>query len=494
MPTTALPARHVALAALLNVACPSLALDPIVTDGSTGAPSTGDPLTDGDGTATEPVTGGAETTTELMAETTADPVTASTAMIDDTTADTGPSGCIGDIVDNLACGGLTPYCVDGACVGCTQLDCSQVEVDKPICAEDLGTCVPCQQDTCKLCSEHEQCPESACNLETGECFPEDSVLYVDNSPASATPCSDVMPPPWGQSPEQPLCALYTALTRLVEGQPTTIKIKTGTNPQTIPSGILPGNFVAAITYYGPAVPSLTLPSTDPALTISEGNTVFMHRVGVTNKLVPMSDPLILCDGGATGARLWLDQQRIVGGHRAIRANNCRVHIRRSVLTDHKLDVIRIDGDLASLSVENSHITDNNGSFGRAILVSGAADVDILYSTLALIVNPVPQIECTDSWTGQLTIRNSALVSDGSLYSAACDPNVTTSFELPGADPNTLMDVFADTTDGVFAATPGGQLAGAAVWKTADPTIDGGGDPRPIVDGSPDYAGADRPAR
>ncbi|HEY0134465.1 MAG TPA: hypothetical protein VGB85_10305 [Nannocystis sp.] len=522
--------RHAALATLLICACPALTLDPIVTDGTTGTPpdpATGQ-VTDGDGTTTAPAitdtspsTGTPETATGLMPETTTGLATTATTSeagettgttgTDETTGTTGPSGCLGDIVGNPACGGVTPYCVDGACVSCTELDCIAAEPDKPICAQDLGTCVQCQQNadcaadppicnqatgTCVQCTEHEQCPATACNLETGLCFPEGPVLYVDNSPDAPTFCSDLKPDQ-GLSPEKPLCTLQNALGRVVEGQPTTIKIKTGTKPQNGIAELPIGSYTVAMRHYGNTVPSLIISFADPALTINEGNLVFMHRIAVWNTS-PSSDPLIACAGGELGARLWLDQQSIFGGRTAIRANNCRVHVRRSTITGNTIggiDLAGPDGDLAKLWVENSYITDNNGTKFAAIRMGDVTSADILFSTIALNKSPLAAIECIGNWSGQLTIRNSAIVNPGPLYGPACDANVTTSFQLPDSpDKAGLMSVFSTFADGVFRAKLDGELKDIAVWHIGDPIIDHDGDPRPTVDSSPDYAGADRPSR
>jgi hypothetical protein len=290
--------------------------------------------------------------------------------------------------------------------------------------------------------------------------------------------------------------LHAAILRLVEGQPTTIKIKAGSKQQNGVSELPLGDFTVAIRHYGITVPSLIISFTDPALTINEGNLVFMHRIGVTNTN-PISDPLIACNGGAAGARLWLDQQRIAGGRTAIRANNCRVHVRRSTITQNShggIDIDGVDSDLAGLWIENSYLTDNNGLKFGAIRVGGAAGADILYSTIAQNKSPLAPIECVNNWAGLLTIRNSAIVNPGALYGAGCTPNTVTSFELPDADQAALMTVFSSFADGIFAAKPGGPLADVAVWHTGDPVFDSGTELRPTVDGSPDYAGADLPAR
>jgi hypothetical protein len=185
------------------------------------------------------------------------------------------------------------------------------------------------------------------------------------------------------------------------------------------------------------------------------------------------------------------------GGTAIRANNCRVHVRRSTVTEHTLGAIEVDGsdgDLARLWLANSHINANDGAEFGALRMGGLASADILYSTIALNHSPQPPIACVDGWTGQLTIRNSAVVNPDPLYGVACDPEVTTTFESFAGEQAELVDVFSDFALGVFAARLGGPLEAVAAWNLGDPSTDRDGDPRPSIDGSPGYAGADRPSR
>jgi hypothetical protein len=157
------------------------------------------------------------------------------------------------------------------------------------------------------------------------------------------------------------------------------------------------------------------------------------------------------------------------GGTAIRANNCRVHVRRSTVTEHTLGAIEVG-------------------------MGGLAGADILYSTIALNHSPLPPIACADGWAGQLTIRNSAVVNPDPLYGVACDPEVTTMFESFAGEQAELAEVFSDFALGVFAARLGGPLEAVAAWNLGDPSTDRDGDPRPSIDGSPGYAGADRPSR
>jgi hypothetical protein len=63
--------------------------------------------------------------------------------------------------------------------------------------------------------------------------------------------------------------------------------------------------------------------------------------------------------------------------------------------------------------------------------------------------------------------------------------------FPGGSPE---DWFSNYAAGNFALQNDGLtlFADVAQWTTGDPPIDIDGDPRPAVDGTPDYAGADIP--
>ena len=498
----------------------------LVEDACVFASGTSDPThsTSGQTTTSDPTTvtptGGSDTSENTFNPTTL-PVTTTTGdtsttgdTTDESTVTTESTMCMDDVVANPACGGEAPYCVDGTCVGCGELDCSVVEPTKPTCAADLGLCVECQAHndcatlekpacnlataTCMPCNSHDQCPATACNLETGQCFPKETVLYVDNSPDIV--CSDGKDDA-GFSPGDPICTLQNAISRLTEGVEWTVKIKTGTKAQNGPTELPPGDFTVAIMHYGNTVPSLILMFADPALTVNEGNTVFMNRVGIYNPLAA-SDPLVACVGGATGARLWFERQRIFTGKTAIRANNCRVHVRRSTITNNAIGAIDIDGldpNLAKLWIENSNVTDNNGIKFGAIRVGEKVDVSILYSTIALNKGPpmVAPIECLNNWDAKMTIRNSALVNSGPLFGGGCAamdlPDSDVNLLLPGSgDKGTLGNVFSGFSDGVYQAKIGGALKDRAIWYTGDPAVDYDENLRPTNDGDRDYAGADRP--
>lgn len=446
-----------------------------------------------------PTSTGTETSLEPTS-TTVDPTLPMTSS--ETTETTSGPGCDpAVVVENPACGGQEPYCLDGVCVGCGSLpSCVAVEPTKPACEPDSGRCVGCLQSgdcldpklpvcdndvgTCVKCSEHEQCPETACNLETGECFPPENVVYVNNTnDPGEIECDDAS---GGATPEAPLCRLQIALAKVQEGKPTTIKVAPGSG-QSDPSEMMPGDRTVAIVPDG-KVPSLNVGGDFPALTLNPGNLVFMYRVGIYNN-TPINDPAISC----TGARLWLDRQKIYNTQAALVANDCQVHVRRSVITGHVKGALALTGNApgaAMLWTENSYITANDGKTFGAVNLVGGASANLLYTTIAANNGPVAVIDCID-WTGELALINSALADAGALFGPSCTPDLDGTYTSAPDDPNPYS-AFGGNVDGVYSAKEGGPLKGLATWIPGYPKVDYNGDPRPALPDDKDYAGADVP--
>jgi hypothetical protein len=301
-----------------------------------------------------------------------------------TSSTTSPIPCVGEPVDNPGCGGVEPYCVDMECVSCEGLSsCVDFEPSKPACEAKSGRCVECLTNddcidldepacdadtaTCVPCTEHAQCPATACNLETGRCFPDSDVLYVWNEIGN---CSDVKLD-YGFDVMTPICTLSTAMKRVAPGKPTTIKLKPNAKAQNTPAGLPMGNYVVAIVPQDEQVPSLVMTNDFPAVTLSPGNKVFMLRVGIYNSM-GASDPAIDC----TGATLWLDRQRIYNTKTAILADNCLVHLRRTIIFGNVGGGLEIGGNdpaQAMLWLENSFLTENNGSALRRPATPGGRE-------------------------------------------------------------------------------------------------------------------------
>lgn len=473
----------------------------------TTSPTTISPTTT-DSTVDPTFTTGTSDVTTTIGPTSMVTLTTTSDSSDTSTETTMSLECEGDVVGNPACGGDQPYCIDNDCVDCTRLNCSSIDMQKPTCAEDLGLCVGCLENsdcldvakpacdvdtaTCKPCTEHNECEATACNLEEGTCMPETCVYFVDQTKGGPTPCNEEAD---GQSAVTALCTLQKAASLLKEGMPCTIKVKAGSQVQSAPTTIPEGNITVAIVPYA-NLPSLSVPN-DAAITINPGNRVYMSRIPITNSM-PTSNPAIECDD----AVLWLDGQSIFNTVTALHAKDCRVHIRRSIIFGHKsggLDIEGVTAGKAQLWLENSYVTSMTSAFFGAIRLIGSAEAHLRYSTVALVKSPVASIGCTNGFTGSLTIRNSAIIGAKPLYGVACKVTVETSHESFEVNQGELAATFSSFNGGQFQAKPGGPLMDKAVWKamdlvwmSPDPKTDQDGTARPKVDGAADYAGADRP--
>jgi hypothetical protein len=491
------------------VAAGSILEETCVFVSATSNTSTGEPSTQGpDPTVTETSVDTDTTSSTTVGPTTSDPTTIdpSTETTDTTiTTDstTQATDCMGDIVENIGCGGTAPYCVDEVCVSCKSIDCGASFPDKPTCDESMGLCVQCVDDddcdevdkpacntetaTCEGCTSHTQCPDTACDFETGACFPPENVFFVQNQTGK---CADK--DGYGLTAEKPFCTLPEALGRVVLETPTTIKVANAVLHQTATNALPPGKYTVAIVQTGGTPPSMAHTTSDPFLYVQAENRVFVNLINMRNEGMPLSNPAVLCEGGDTGASVWLDRVRITNTRSAVKAENCRVHVRRSVITGQTyggIDMVAFDQNIveSKLWLENSFITDGPHNAFGAIRLSVDASADILYSTIALNVGT--QIECQNLDEGSVVVRNSVVVGETPIQACLSEPE--TSFISSDIDQSDIDMIFSGFMSGVFQAKIAGGLSGLAMWLEGDPAIDFDGNTRPSRPG-PDYAGADRP--
>jgi hypothetical protein len=492
----------VALDAIADPDCMFLdSAGPTTDDSTTSAPPTETtPATETTTGTTPPTATESSTTIDVTVSTTEETTTTTTSTDpSETDSTTGPE-C--DPAANT-CAGDKPYCLVDTCVACTEIDCEDLDPEKPTCNEELGVCVQCVDSndctldsepfcnpdtaTCQACSMHDQCPETACNLESGECFPEENVLYVERSVG----CDDTGP---GTDPMNPLCLLSEALTRAVVGEALTIKVKQGTTmAQDQSNVVMPGTVVAIVANGGP--PTLERNGSFPALDVTANSTVFVDHLLMTNPTPNETINMVRC----TNATLWLESTNVFNGRVGVMATNCELNIRRSVVFQNQnggIDVTSDDmGGVSKLRLENSYITDNGEVFGLRLTNNSFADV--IYSTFVGNSSMVSPIACTSVPPNNLTVRNSLLAYPPNMFFVGCklampdDHNVKTTEATPQALVNAGYG--SNYSLGVLRAKVDGGLKDQALWKPGDPTIDFDGHPRPKGDEEmPDYAGADVP--
>ena len=173
-----------ALAVLLATACGG---DDGGQAASTGGSSSG---ADGGSSSGPSTMSGTMSTTNSTTVSTTDSTTTGTMTGTDTS-----TGCSG----NEECPDGMPFCVGMVCVTCDATDdpdasCADLDDTTPVCSG--SECVQCSDandgacegttpicdagtNTCVGCSFHSDCPDSACKIDTGECFDPADVSTVD---------------------------------------------------------------------------------------------------------------------------------------------------------------------------------------------------------------------------------------------------------------------------------------------------------------------------
>lgn len=475
----------------------------------TYTPGTTATETETDSSPTEPTS----TTTDVEATTTTTSVTPTTGPDVTTTTDamttegptTGTPGC----VDDGECSDPSkPFCVDQACVGCDgtpdpDAACAGVSADTPVCDEGSGQCVVCTPDNKALCTgatpvcdaatnecvgcvEHSDCPDSACNPETGACFAPDRALYVD----SLAPCEG-----GDGTAAAPYCQITHAFEHVAMDNPSlgwTIKVKAGNYIQ--PSLVVPESSVLAIVGHG-GTPKIRS-TTEATLQISAGAKVTLGKLNFTNA----EDVGLTCAGGQIyGADLTfsLNRQGYVG-------TDCSARFDRSVFYRNASGGLSMFG-AGTTELVNSYVSNNSfnaESYYGGLLTGQSHELKLLYTTVLnnLSETGARSLLCMPD-AGPVHVRNSVIIAfvapsidcPGATfeYSAIDEGKVDGDTNL-AAVMGDAMAWFEPQVGGVYKAKAGTPLANLAVWKAGDPATDFDGDERPGVDGEADYAGADRP--
>ena len=501
---------------LLTLAgCPGPAGDTESGSASESASSSSSTSDGTDGTATNPTMTGPVTTTMETDPTDATQGDSESGTTEDPTSSTSSTTApLPECTMDGECGdAAAPFCVDEKCVACDQADdpgvaCAGKDPAAPVC--DEGVCVECTADdktlcqgnkpvcgadnTCTACTEHSECPDSACNLESGACFGLDYIIYVDRT----APC-DV----GDGSMAMPFCKIGDAFVKMLASEDGvavgwTIKIKSANyieEPLVVPDGSL----VAMSSWDGIEPKIRSTPGSGPTLSVSNASNLFIDRLAFN-----LNDEFngVVC---AT-AKVWIDNSRMVSNvGQGYESTDCDTWIRNSVIFKNG------SGGVASYGagqtwITNSYVTTNGSpvldEYGGIRSAQGN-EMHVVYST---VVNNVTSsgprsLQCTAD-AAPTEIRNSVLIAFGGPTSVDCPGGVFNNSALDeGAidgDTNkvaTFMDIanfFEMQMNGVYIAKAATMLEGLAVWKTGDPKTDFNGTPRPTNDGDVDFAGADTP--
>ncbi|MDC0719487.1 right-handed parallel beta-helix repeat-containing protein [Nannocystis bainbridge] len=395
------------------------------------------------------------------------------------------------------CPETAPYCLaEGVCADCSGLtSCADIDAGAPACDAASGLCVECTEadasacggntpvcdaadNTCAACTDHEQCPSGACNIATGACF--EDALWVDGQADCGGDGSE----------DAPFCEIQDAIAVIGTGKPTVVHVKPGPSYKTkIDVG---SNLVVAIVGDGPS-PAIDVDV--DALLVNDDARVYLKDLRFIGSSMSAGNALVCLN-----AEVWADKVEFSSRESvAIDTIGCALQIRRSRVYANQGGGIRIDK--GQTRIENSFITSNGGNFaqyGGIHVVTG--DLDVVYSSI--IGNNsdanADSLHCNDP--GTIRLRNVVLFGQSQLTSVTCD-GATVSDSLVDSSVLAGRNVtvegaaqsawFENAAGGDFHAKAGAPFAELGRWRTGDPAVDYDGDPRPDVDMSPDWAGADR---
>ena len=352
--------------------------------------------------------------------------------------------CSSTLDPDAACLGADPnfpVCIEGECVQCNAADASACMGTTPVC--DLGT------NTCIGCTDHDECPDSACNLALGSCMDVGAVYSVDGDGVSD------------------YASLSLALADIgAQAEITLVFHEANYAPESI---VIDTNGYVAIVAAPGENPTVTGNGGNPSFTIHGGSTLYLARVSASG--TQNGGRGVLIDGGSA----WVQRCKVV--------NNSG-------------GGIVVDGG-GNLVLDNSFVGGDISDVVALAMTSGTLEAN--YVTLGAGFGTSAALTCADG-VGK-AVRNSLLVSRSANPELAC-PNITitesalemmvgSNLALGDVDTLAWFDGYGTGDFGLSDTAPP-NLATAAIWQSGDPTTDIDGDLRPTTPGTPDYAGADIP--
>ncbi len=440
-----------------------------------------------------------------------------TVSVDETTIaldDTGSTGdfsCEGSGYD-VACAdrdGTAPYCDEGTCVSCMDAGgdqyCNAIGDETPACDTARGLCVACDgvmrsvctgqspicgaTGACEACTEHEQCPDTACHLSpndslVGACFETSEVIWVDSTavcPGMGTQAS-------------PSCSLQGTLSGLGPGDVHVIKLVHNGTPitqQVTASGDIT---VAIVGQNGVPTFSGNPGSPGGAFVAGGSSLLYLHRLRFNDN--PLSHGI-----SCSGSEVWLTGSEIAdnAGWGIFDTGPCTLNLRRSTLHHNTLGGVRVVG--GALTLDNAAVAINgNGSAGPAVELQFGT-LKFLYSTIVGNDGVSSDSLTCNQATGE--IRNSIVqgVDPFSIsldcfmldmeYNALDNSNFANGTNQQVPLYNEVQFVDPDAGDFRLQAPPLSPYGDTALWVEGDPIFDADGSERPL-DGSLGYAGIDEP--
>jgi hypothetical protein len=336
--------------------------------------------------------------------------------------------------------GQSTICLDGMCVECTADDTASCTEAQPVCDLETHACVPC--------TAHDQCSGGAgCDLVLGECLPSDAVWHVD-----------------GDGGED-FVTIAEALAALGNGSGTLVIHELDTE-----------GYVEGISFGG-----------DRALAVfgAEGEFPLLYQ---TPASLDVSD----------GARVYA-RGLILRGQDAALITDAHVEFDAVSLAPQLRHALRVENSVVRM--RNSMLRTTFDPAYPALEIVGASDIDIRYTTV-LGLGEQTAVSCQGAALAPGSrIRNSMLVNLGDIPAVQCSSPV---YEHNGLEDATgfinnttigdaTLDWFVDPLYGDLHLSIVAPVASAtaARWSEGDPLFDFDGDPRPTIEASPDFVGADR---
>jgi len=439
--------------------------------------------------------------------------------------------CVACTNDNAgACAGETPACVENTCVECTPEVLDACTADEPACGPQ-NSCVQCTAEnpvacqgttplcddtsnTCVPCTAHDQC-EAACDLETGECFPEDSVLHVDGD----DDCSDGNP----GSLAQPVCTVQAAIDRVVDRGTVIVHALDGgltyQGSVSIDSAIV----VAILAAEGETPRPAILGTASAGLSATGGAVVYLEGLAFRSG---SQDGITVSDARVQAENVSVELNGgvgvVVSADSTFHASACRI-----IGNAEGGIVVGDNGGPVEETGSGSGSSSSGAGFGMRVLdspnlrlvncfVNGAnnwdavavaeGEVEIVYSTLGgrfLEGAPSRALFCEAGAT--VAARNSIFAAADTGYDEVQCPSLTATRSAAemnlGGDNVALGNLvlggetawFANFASGdLHLNAPPQSLLSAARWQSGDPTTDIDGDDRPTTADAVDVAGADIP--
>lgn len=395
-------------------------------------------------------------------ETTAPPMTTSTTEATDASTSTGTTESSGPECTQVDDGTLEsdeclalyldrPFCVGDTCKPCGDLaeDACSVATNgvRPICLP-AGVCVQCDSlqalekeqcvassphcnldtHTCEGCFEHSECPESACEIATRTCFPNNKITYI----RLAEPCESEIAK--GGTETNPYCDYATAIASVqFNGDDKMTFYLLGNDQNVAPGAVTVTKEGPSVSYafvHEPGAPGdshTTFAGIGPLLLVGNGVTLYVKEFGFVPKPTSDTSRGVDCQ---TGGSFWLDDSYVKGARGpGIRSDGCNIHLRRSAVSFGFTEGLDITG--GNLHMVNSFIAGNQkvmGLGGGGLRVrGGGAAVDINFSTIVDNSNEGllgygDSIHCDDPASVSLKVRNSIIARrpDNANLSIVCD--------------------------------------------------------------------------